>query len=514
VQGSPVSPVDDSTIPTFAVVGAVNHGKSSVVATLAENDQVRISRMPGETVETQRFALGELFVFFDTPGFQNAREALAELQGAASDARPLERFARFIAAHRGEPAFDAECRLFEPVVHGAGIVYVVDAARPLRDLHRAEMELMRLTGAPRLAIINRTGPDEHLEEWKRRLGQHFNAVREFDAHQAGFAERIELLETLAGIEQRWKPRLMQAVQLLRAERARRLDEAAAIVVDWLARALTLREEEHDADEPDETIRERFRSRLASEESAAHAALIDLFSHRHVQAPIDAARLFGDDLFSDATWSMLGLDPRQLLGAGTAAGAAVGAGTDLVTAGHTLMLGTAIGAAVGAAGALALGKRQPELAVRLPGADLPAPVRALMARGLRVPARWRLAGRARGVGPYAAQNFPWILIDRALGTLACVAQRAHARRDDEQLDAARLQGLLVAGKLSSNGWAAPERRRAEKAFDALRRGPPDAATLAALRGLIRPWLERLDAEPAAVEPAPGSTPGSASGSRPG
>ncbi len=96
----------------------------------------------------------------------------------------------------------------------------------------------------------------------------------------------------------------------------------------------------------------------------------------------------------------------------------------------------------------------------------------------------------------------------------MAQRAHARRDDEQLDAARLQGLLVAGKLSSNGWAAPERRRAEKAFDALRRGPPDAATLAALRGLIRPWLERLDAEPAAVEPAPGSTPGSASGSRPG
>jgi hypothetical protein len=138
----------------------------------------------------------------------------------------------------------------------------------------------------------------------------------------------------------------------------------------------------------------------------------------------------------------------------------------------------------------------------------------MARGLRVPARWRVAGRARGVGPYAAQNFPWILIDRALGTLACVAQRSHARRDDEQLDAARLQGLLVAGKLSSNGWGVPERRRAEKAFETLRHGPPDAATLAVLRGLIRPWLERLDAEPAQVEPAAVPGQGSDPGRKPG
>jgi hypothetical protein len=494
--------VDDTAIPTFAVVGAVNHGKSSAVATLAENDRVRISRMPGETVETQRFSLGGLFAFIDTPGFQNARAALAELQGAAGDAQPLQRFARFIATHRDDPAFDAECRLFEPLVQGAGIVYVVDAARPLRDLHRAEMELMRLTGAPRLAIINRTGPDEHLDEWKRRLGQHFNAVREFDAHQAGFAERIELLETLAGIEQRWKPHLMQAVQLLRAERARRLDESAAIVVDWLARALTLRVEERSADEPDDAIRERFKSTLAEAETAAHAALIGLYSHRHVHAPIDAARLFTDELFSDATWSMLGLDPRQLLGAGTAAGAAVGASTDLVTAGHTLMLGTAIGAAVGAAGALALGKRQPELAVRLPGADLPAPVRALVARGLRLPERWRVAGRARGVGPYAARNFPWILIDRSVGTLACVARRAHARRDDEQLDAERLQSVLATGQLSSSGWGQAERRSAEKVFDALRQGHADAAALASLRGLLRQWLERLDAEPGGIDPATG------------
>ena len=85
------------TVPTFAIVGAVNHGKSSVVSTLAENDQVRISSMPGETVTCQRFWLRDLFAFYDTPGFQNAIEALRELNSCARP-EPLAVFAIFSPA--------------------------------------------------------------------------------------------------------------------------------------------------------------------------------------------------------------------------------------------------------------------------------------------------------------------------------------------------------------------------------------------------------------------------------
>ena len=93
----------------------------------------------------------------------------------------------------------------------------------------------------------------------------------------------------------------------------------------------------------------------------------------------------------------------------------------------------------------------------------------------------------------AQNFPWILIDRALGTLACVTQRAHARRDDEQLDSARLLDLLVVRQLASSGWSATDRRNAERVFDAMRLGQPDAPGQAALRTALRGWMSRLDAE---------------------
>ena len=91
-------------VPSFAVVGAVNHGKSSVVSTLAEDDRVQISPMPGETVECRRFSLRDLFVFYDTPGFQNAFEALTELRPAAQGSDPLADFRSFLARHRGAPA--------------------------------------------------------------------------------------------------------------------------------------------------------------------------------------------------------------------------------------------------------------------------------------------------------------------------------------------------------------------------------------------------------------------------
>jgi hypothetical protein len=103
------------------------------------------------------------------------------------------------------------------------------------------MEILRLTGQPRLAIINRTKEEDHLAEWRRRLGLHFNAVREFNAHYATFSDRVELLETLAGIEQRWKPQLTAAVAIFREEWEKRIDDCADISLISQRRAHPLRD---------------------------------------------------------------------------------------------------------------------------------------------------------------------------------------------------------------------------------------------------------------------------------
>ncbi|HQP32100.1 MAG TPA: GTPase domain-containing protein, partial [Deltaproteobacteria bacterium] len=69
---------------TFAVVGHPNEGKSSVVSTLTEDDSVRITSTPGETVVCRAFPViidgRELVRFVDTPGFQSPRATLEWLQ--------------------------------------------------------------------------------------------------------------------------------------------------------------------------------------------------------------------------------------------------------------------------------------------------------------------------------------------------------------------------------------------------------------------------------------------------
>ena len=483
------------TVPTFAIVGAVNHGKSSVVSTLAENDQVRISSMPGETATCQKFWLRDLFAFYDTPGFQNAIEALRELEPAAMASEPLEVFRGFLARHRGQPDFEAECRLLAPMIEeDAGIIYVVDGSEPLLEIHMAEMEILRLTGQPRLAIINRTKTEDHLVEWRRRLGLHFNAVREFNAHYASFSDRVELLETLAGIEQRWKPRLMEAVAIFREEWEKRLDDCADIIFDLLNDALTHCETAPGSElaarrrAVGEKLKVQFMQAVSQREARSHKELILLFEHHRVKPGQAIDQVIDAGLFSEETWRLFGLTGRQLVVAGTIGGAAAGALFDLATAGHSIGLPTVLGAAGGAVGSFLMGKKRPELNAKLPGSFPLAP-------GKRV----QLGGSTISVGPCRAVNFPWILLDRAIGVFCYLINRTHARRDEATLGAAQLKDVLQKYNASSSLWSDEKRKACERIFEAIRRNKSTAPQRDDLRSLIRERLHELG-KAALTEPA--------------
>ena len=82
------------TKPVFAAVGHPNKGKSSIVATLAQDDSVVIGATPGMTARRRYFPMkvdGEvLYVLVDTPGFQRARRALEWMKEneTTADKRP------------------------------------------------------------------------------------------------------------------------------------------------------------------------------------------------------------------------------------------------------------------------------------------------------------------------------------------------------------------------------------------------------------------------------------------
>ncbi len=441
-----------SNAPEFAILGHPNEGKSSVVSTLVEDDSVRISPTPGETMECRDFPVIidgiEIIRFIDTPGFQNPRQTLSwmkKFQGSGEDV-----VNGFIRAHRNHPAFKIECELFAPVAEGAGIIFVADGSRPLRNVDRTEMEILRLTGRPRMAIINNKDEDTtYLQQWKNEFRRHFNAIRVFNAHRATYAERIALLESLKSIDQDWESALTKVISAFQKDWAHRNDATVEILLNMFAESLQLSISRNFTDPSDEPeIKRRlhhdYSNSVKSIEKDAHQKIRKLFKQNIFNYDLPAHSILREDLFSEQTWQALGLSARQLITTAGLAGGAVGAAIDVAAAGLTFGIFTAIGSAVGAGlAAFGGGKRLAQTKIS----------------GLK------LGGRRITIGPNENIQFLYILIDRSLLFYSHVINWAHGRRDYPTLNDDKHSEPVKKG--FATGWNDNEKKIARDFFEALR-----------------------------------------------
>jgi hypothetical protein len=426
----------NNEVPTFAVVGRVNMGKSAVIATLREIDDntlIRVSSTPGETTRCQVhpviFDGREFLRFIDTPGFSRPIEAMRAIQQIHGPGTPGPASLRTFLNQPGDD-FGDERRLLAPLLDGAGVLYVVDPGRPLRDDFLAEMEILRWTGQPRLAVLNRRdpspGPDE--DAWRTHLGATFNLVRSFDAHRARYDERLRLLRALLEIEERHRPVLEQTIQLVERDWQQRREVAAEILIDFLQAALGLRVtatlEERDAllesrrNRKAEQLAQRYYQELAELERHCFERLLGVYLHRLLKAEARDEAFVGIDLQSAETWSKWGLSRAQLTLVAAITGGAAGVMFDLSTGGLSHGLGTVVGALGSGAAAWFKGGSLPDLRMTSLGG-------VKLASG---------EGRALTLGPPRSSNFPWVLLDGVLLRYQAILSRAHGRRDEEILSA--------------------------------------------------------------------------------
>jgi hypothetical protein len=402
-------------IPEFAIVGHPNEGKSAVVSTLAEDDTVRVTPYPGETVICQTFPVvidgKEVIRFIDTPGFQNPKKTLNWIKNYRGD--PARILPAYLETHAEAPDFGDDCRLLEPIAGGAGVIYVVDGSRPIRNVDLAEMEVLRLTGRPRMAVINcKQDETVYIETWKGEFRKHFNAIRVFNANKATYAERIDLLENLKGIDQDWGPALERVISAFKEDWQQRNAQTAYIICDLLERALgysITRSFTETAGE--KSLRAKLQKEYADSiekiEAKAHRKIRKLFKHNIFNYSLPSHSILNETLFSRKTWQFLGLTPRQLIAAAGMAGGVVGAALDLAAAGLTFGIFTTIGGLLGA-GWAALG-------------------------GGRRLARMKVVGLSLGgeqiqIGPIENPQFAYVLLDRALIFYSHIINWAHGRRD--------------------------------------------------------------------------------------
>ncbi len=340
--------------PVFAVVGRVNKGKSSIIATLAEDPQIEMSAVPGTTRRSQGYPVlvdGEtLFELVDTPGFEDAPGALAWMrQSKPSAAEYGQRVRDFIEAFEGTDEFVEERELLAPIIDGAAILYVVDGTKPYRKNYQDEMEILQWTGRPSMALINMIGEADHSEDWFNALNHYFKVVRIFDAHAARFTDRIELLRPFRALFPNWRERLDQLITALEQDRADRRNRAASTISALLQDALTFTletrvENETQLQRERERLEESFHDGLRDLEHKARARVESLYKHRlEWSGPQLDRPVLEQDLFAERTWELFGLSPGRLLALYTISGATVGGLIDAGIGGISFGAGALLGA---------------------------------------------------------------------------------------------------------------------------------------------------------------------------
>ncbi len=415
-------------LPAFAVVGRVNKGKSSVVSTLAEDETVRIGREARTTrkVTAYRWSVDgtAYYEVLDTPGFERAEAALSWMRARAGDA--TERFdavSAFVGAHEGGDEFSMECRLLSPVLEGAAIVYVADATHPWRNHFMAELEILKWTGRPLIGLLNRTDGGKFEKAWRAHLRDCCHTVRVFDAHTAGFEERIGLMRVFRELAPEAAKRIDVAIDALNQDWLNREAEAVAEIARFAVSAVTYSRDEPLSDEEDlqrrrSEIEASFHDVLKKMETRTHHRLARLYRHERLRVVLDELKTpaLEADLFTAKVWRNLGLTPRQLAAGGAAGGAAVGVVGDVAAGGLTFGVLTLGGALLGGAGGLAAALGRIQSPARIVEGTLQG-------------------GRRVRVGPHRNPLLGSVLVDRALLLLLGLQGRPHARRDPLRLEGA-------------------------------------------------------------------------------
>ncbi len=410
-----------STYPKFAVVGHPNKGKSSIVSSLALDDSVQISDTPGTTTKKRSFPLtvdGKIiYELFDTPGFQRARSVLAWLEehDVSADKR-YEVVEQFIHTHKEDPKFNDEVELLEPIMQGAGIIYVVDGSKPYGEEYEAEMEILRWTGQPSMALINHIDEGDYSAEWKRALGHYFKIVRTYNPMQVSLKQHISILESMAQLKEEWTEPVKASIAFFEQYHQTMIHESAVTIAQTVYNALKLKEKlpfqtEEASEKEKHSVEERYKNTLRSIEISAQKQIETIWKHAHLEKDQNPLSFEGMDLFSEASASVFGLTRKELLLTGVTSGALTGAGIDLFLAGHTLFLGGAIGAIAGGVGAYLAFNELSEIKVL----------------------GQTLGQKYLEIGPMKNRNFPYILLGRLLYHTETIAKRSHAKRTVEAFE---------------------------------------------------------------------------------
>ncbi|MDU8645118.1 MULTISPECIES: GTPase/DUF3482 domain-containing protein [Pseudomonas syringae group] len=342
----------------LAVVGHTNVGKTSLLRTLTGDVSFgEVSHRPSTTrhVEGARLSVdGQALVdLYDTPGLEDAIALLDYLERLDRPDERLDgpaRLARFLEGSEARQRFEQEAKVIRQLLGSDAGLYVIDAREPVLAKYRDELAVLASCGKPLLPVLNFVSAREHREpEWREalsRLGLH--ALVRFDSVAPPEDGGRRLYESLALLLESARPRLERLIEDQEKQRRARKHSAARLIAELLIDCAACRRSVETTAEQEQQAVEALRKAVRQREQQCVEALLKLYAFRNDDVSTSDLPLmdgrWGDDLFNPETLRLMGVR----VGGGVAAGAAAGAGVDLMVGGVTLGAAALVGAIAGGA----------------------------------------------------------------------------------------------------------------------------------------------------------------------
>lgn len=427
-------------VPTFVIAGQPNAGKTTLVSTLAGNDNPPISDDSPTTKELHDYTVfGDdgkpLLVFYDSPGFQNAP---AVLEWFRENARHVENPAKaFLEETELVSRFPAEREILKEISQGAMAVYVADPSHSILEDHQLEVEILCLCKVPRIGAFSlRSGSRDLRKDWKNRLGAAVPVWHSINPWTADAEECIRFIERLKGVSDEWDAAISKAVEQLRNRWEGQLWDASKFVMEDFKQMILFEASIPFAEGDEESARRKAEAKLRAGienlESGFRKRIRKLFKHSDERWRLPEELEW--DLFANETWQLFGFSKGAIITASTIAGAGTGLLIDIATGGGTIGIGALIGGAAGFAAAFF-------------GADRVADLRVVGKK---------LGGQSVVARIERRSKLPGTLLGRIAAYAKAVSTRPHGRRENgedvepietfsKELErtgsATRLQGLV-------------------------------------------------------------------------
>jgi tRNA U34 5-carboxymethylaminomethyl modifying GTPase MnmE/TrmE len=346
-------------ITVIAIVGHPNAGKSSVLATLTENDQIPISPEPGTTIANQNHYL-ELdgvpaIELIDTPGFQHHQDILDWFKSNNFNNKK-DRLEEFLAHYKNDTSFKQDCQIIKAIYSSNLLVYIVDDTKPIRRADINEMKILSLTGSSRMALINsQNSVKKYQLDWQDALRTKFSTViREFNAHSAWFPERVKLFNAIREIDVQYLDLIDQYINGIHMKWDSRLNESANIISGMLTEVLQERVETKIRDlnynakkRKKDELDKKFQKKIKNHVDHAESKIRLQYMHKEWSQNLKRDSYLGKNIFSREVNEALGLNQKQLAIVSSATGAAIGGIIDASLGGASFLVGTLLGTGIGA-----------------------------------------------------------------------------------------------------------------------------------------------------------------------